>query len=280
MMSHNATKLIASGIMNGRILVDEVKQGRLIQSMARAAKILEHLAYNGNSESLSSISRALNLNKSTVYTLISTWEQLGYVQQNQDTGKYSLGLKVFELGQVVQSSMDLRTEAMPFLRELAAQYGETVHLAVLSDGEVVYVDKVDSPRSIRIVSRIGGRNPAHCTGVGKVLLAGLSDSQLEKVIGERCLRRFTENTIIDPDGLKRYIHQVSEQGYALDQEEFEIGLFCVAAPIKNHQGVTIAAISISGPADRMKQNDIARITSDLKETAKKISSKFAYFGQM
>ena len=257
--------------------MNESKQGRLIQSMARAAKILEHLAYNGNNESLSNISRALELNKSTVFTLISTWEQLGYVQQNQDTGKYSLGLKLFELGQVVYSSMDLRANAMPFLRELAAQYGETVHLSVLSDGEVVYIDKVASPRSIRIGSHIGGRNPAHCTGVGKILLSGLSEKQLDKIISEKGLRRFTESTITDPDELKRHIRQVEIQGYALDKEEIEPGLFCVAAPIKNHQGTIIAAISLSGLADRMKQGNIEDIAAGLKETAKKISRRFAYY---
>lgn len=109
-------------------------------------------------------------------------------------------------------------------------------------------------------------------------MSGLSDDQLEKVIGGSDLRRFTDNTITASDELKRYIQQVKEQGYALDQEEFEIGLFCVAAPIKNHQGTIIAAISLSGPVDRLKQNNIERITSDLKETARKISEKFAYFG--
>jgi DNA-binding IclR family transcriptional regulator len=256
--------------------VDAPKLGRKIQSMVRAVNILEHLVANGNSDSLTNISRSLGLSKSTVFTLISTWEQLGYVQQNQTTGKYSLGIKLFELGQVVHASMDLRTIAMPFLRELAGKYAETVHLAVLSDDEVVYIDKVDCSRSIRIVSGIGSRNPAHCTGVGKVLLSGLTEAQLDKLLGGKELKRFTENTVTDPAELKKQLKQIKRQGYTLDREEIELGLFCVAAPIKNHQGEIIAAISISGPTARMQGVDVTKITTDLKETAKKISRQFAF----
>lgn len=255
--------------------MNEAKPGRKIQSVTRAVNILEYLAENGNSESLSNISRALGLSKSTVFTLISTCEQLGYVRQNQDTGKYSLGLKLFELGQVVHSSMDLRAIAMPFLRKLAGQHGETVHLAVLSGDEVVYIDKVDSPRSIGIVSRIGGRNPAYCTGVGKVLLSGLPEDQLDKLLEAKKLKRFTENTITAPGKLKRQLQQIKIQGYTVDREEIELGLFCVAAPIKNYLGTVIAAISLSGPAARMGAN-VAKITTDLRETAKRISREFAY----
>ena len=256
----------------------EAKQGRLIQSVARAIKILEHIADNHNEDGLTNISKGTGLSKSTTHGLISTLEQLGYVQQDQNTGKYSLGLKLFELGQVVHSSMDLRTISMPYLCELSAKYGETVHLAVLSAGEVVYIDKADSPHSIRITSEIGGRNPAHCTGVGKILLSGLTETEIDKIIAKKSLKKFTGNTIDDPASLKKHLNKVRADGFARDQEEIEIGLSCVAAPIKNHQGVIIAAISLSGPANRMASHSFSQISADLIETGRLISSQFGYKG--
>lgn len=253
------------------------EKGRMIQSVARAVSILEHLAAHRSGDGLTSISRGVQLSKSTTHSLISTMEQLGYVQQDQTTGRYSLGLKLFELGQAMHASMDLRTIAMPYLHALAKKYEETVHLAVLSKGEVVYIDKVDSPRSIRITSQIGGRNPAHCTGVGKILLAGLPEAEIGKAIGGRKLQKFTPNTIADLDKLRLHLEKVRADGYAQDEEEIELGLSCVAAPIKNHRGAVIAAISLSGPTGRMANNGTrAELIADVTDTAKMISTQFGY----
>jgi DNA-binding IclR family transcriptional regulator len=251
---------------------------RLIQSVGRALQILEYVAVNDNEMSLSAISRGLGLNKSTVFSLISTLEQMGYVQQNQGTGKYSLGLKLFELGQTVHSSMDLRTIAMPHLCELSKRYGETVHLSILSKGEVVYIDKVDSSHSIRIASQVGGRNPAYCTGVGKVLLAGLPDEDLAKVIRGISFKRFTAGTITDGQALRACIDTVRRDGYATDMEEFEIGLNCVAAPIRNYSGAVIAAISLSGPTHRIVNGNFEKFTADVIETARLISAQLGHKG--
>ncbi|EAX48458.1 transcriptional regulator, IclR family [Thermosinus carboxydivorans Nor1] len=254
-------------------MLSESNSGRQIQSVARAVKILEHLAASGNEDSLSNISRAIGLSKSTTHSLISTLEQLGYVHQDQSTGRYSLGMKLFELGQVVYSSMDIRRLTIPHLRKLVEKYGETAHIAVLSKGEVIYIDKVDSPHSIRIASQIGGRNPAYCTGVGKVLLAWLSDTELEKVMAGRVLHKFTSNTITSYEQLKQHLLEIRQCGYALDKEEFEIGLTCVAAPIKNHRGLVIAAFSISGPTMRMNEK-LNMIIRDVVEMSRTISAEF------
>ncbi|MDR3592013.1 MAG: IclR family transcriptional regulator [Negativicutes bacterium] len=256
----------------------EAEGFRMIQSVVRATSIMEYIAANCDCETLSSISRGIGLSKTTTYSLIRTLEQLGYVQQDQSTGKYSLGLKLFELGQVVHSRMDLRTIARPYLIELARKYEETVHLAVLSKGEVVYIDKVDGSRSIRIASQVGGRNPAYCTGVGKVLLAGLPAVELDKIISARKLERYTAKTIIEPGLLKEHLQEVRTKGYAMDQEEIEEGLHCVAAPIKNHRGVAVAGISLSGPTQRLATSGVQQITDDLIETARLISSQLGYKG--
>ena len=227
---------------------------------------------------MTTISQGLGLNKSTTHSLISTLEQMGYVQQDQETAKYSLGLKLFELGQVVHANMDLRNIAMPFLRELALKFGETVHLAILSKGEVVYIDKVDTSRSIRIGSQIGGRNAAYCTGVGKVLLAGLSDNELADILKFMKLEKFTANTIVDKEILRKLLVQVRNNGFAVDQGEIEDGLSCTAAPIKNHRGKVIAGISVSGPTSRMQTENSNELTKEVMETALQISRRLGYKG--
>lgn len=200
------------------------------------------------------------------------------MSQNPRTGKYSLGLKLFELGQAYMAHLDLREIALPYLRELSAGNQETIHIAVLSGEEVVYIDKVDGPLSIGIRSQIGGRNPAYCTGVGKVLLSGLSDDQIEAMYHDKVLKKYTENTMTDLSELMACLRTVRENGYALDMEEIEIGLRCVAAPLKDSTGTVIAAISLSGPASRLADTKVADIVANLLRTAMKISARLGYKG--
>lgn len=255
---------------------NSTNDSKQIQSIARAVSILDHLAGNGNEDSLSNISRTIGLSKSTTYSIIATLEQLGLIQQDQVSARYSLGMKLFELGQVVHSSMDLRKIAVPLLQDLVAKYGETAHLGVLSQGEVVYIDKVNSPHSIGISSQIGGRNPAHCTGVGKMLISALTAAEVEKIIAEKGLKKFTEKTITNSDGLQQHLHKIREQGYAVDDEEIESGLRCVAAPVRNHRREVVAAISLSGPTQRMDTEKLAQIVSGVVATANIISAQLGY----
>ena len=250
--------------------------GRNIQSVSRALMIMELLSKCHNGEKLTVISQKLDLNKSTTHSLISTLEHMGYVQQDQETARYSLGLKLFELGQVVHANMDLRNIAMPFLRELALKFSETVHLAILSKDEIVYIDKVDTSRSIRIGSQIGGRNAAYCTGVGKVLLAGLSDNELSDTLATVKFEKLTANTIADKEELLKHLVNIRNNGFAMDQEEIEVGLTCVAAPIKNHRGKVIAGISVSGPSSRMQADVFDLMTKDVMDTALQISRRLGY----
>jgi DNA-binding IclR family transcriptional regulator len=247
-----------------------------IQSLARAIQIIEFIARNHNSASLTQISQNVGLSKSTVHGLISTLEDFNYVYQDQVTGFYQLGLKLFEMGQVVYSSMDLRAVAYPFLVELSQKYQETVHLALLSGAEVVYIEKVDSSRSVRIISEIGGRNPTYCTGVGKVLLAGLPADEVEKIVKTTGMKKYTQNTIDNLDQLKACLAEISQQGYAYDLEEIEMGLRCVAAPIKNHLGTIIAGISLSGPTNRISDDLLVTLSRDVVDAARRISAKLGY----
>ena len=249
---------------------------RHIQSVFRALKIMEYIATHENFISLTEISKGMELSKSTTFGLIATLEQYGYMQQDPLTGKYGLGLKTFELGQAYISRLDLREIALPEIKKLALQYQETVHLAVLFGEDVVYIDKVDGSRSIGIRSRIGGRNPAYCTGVGKVLLSGLSSQKIEQTYAGKTLQKYTNNTTTDLAELINQTQQVYKTGYALDMEEFELGLRCIAAPIKDNKGIVIAAISLSGPANRLLDTNINTIAIAVAAAAMQISMRLGY----
>lgn len=254
----------------------EAKPAKSIQSVSRAIAILQYIADNGNSASLTAISKGLDLSKSTVHGLIATLEQQYYVSQDQTTGLYALGLKLFELGQVVYKNMDLRTIAKQYLQDIVNLYGETGHIAVLSDNEVVYIEKVDSPHSYRIHTTVGSKNPVYCTGVGKAMLSCLSDNQLEQMIARISMRRLTEKTITDVSALKQELELIRNRGYAIDDEEIEVGLRCVAAPIKNHKGECIAGISVAGPSVRMTNERLTEISKPIMKIAQQISSQFGY----
>jgi DNA-binding IclR family transcriptional regulator len=254
---------------------------KLIQSVVRALKILEYIAEKSNNKNdnlvgVTDVSEGLGLSKSTVHGLITTLEQMGYIHQDKFTSKYSLGIKLFELGQNFFDNMDLCKIAYPFISELSEKTGETVHLATLVEGEVLYLDKIDSPHAIGMLSKIGRRNYAHCTGVGKVLLSELSDNELNDIIDKKGLLKYTENTITNKKQLKEHLKQVQEQGYSFDLEEIEYGLHCIAAPIRDIRGNVIAAISISGPKTRLPIEKLKNSIDDIKDSSRKISYNLGY----
>jgi DNA-binding IclR family transcriptional regulator len=185
-----------------------------------------------------------------------------------------------ELGNLLLSQLDLRKEAEPFLRDLAEGTKETVHMVFLDRNEIVYIDKVEtdhSPGGLRMASRVGLRNPAHSCAVGKVLLSHLSEDELNHIIEEKGLPKRTENTITDPIRLKEQLKSVRVQGYAIDDEENERGIRCVAAPIYNEVGRPVAAVSISGPAFRITKRVIQeRLKREVMETALKISQRLGF----
>lgn len=200
----------------------------------------------------------------------------------QDPGSkdYFLGFRLVELGQAVLNRIDFRKEAEPFLNNLADNVQETVHLAQLDDGKIVYLDKVekiDVPSGLRMASRIGARNYAHSSALGKVLLAFAAESKLEEIFKQKGLPKLTENTIANLNQLQAHLSQVQYKGYAVDDEENEKGIRCVAAPVKDYTGEVIAAISISGPTVRMTMERIDReLTPRVVSTADKISQKLGY----
>ncbi len=254
------------------------KKGQRVQSVERALYLLEILSEVGRPMTLSDISEKAGLNISTVHRLLHTLISHQFVQQDLNSGKYRLGLKVFEIGSKALYSLDIRQVARPDLQDLVDRCNETVNMAILEQGEVVYIEQVESSNMIKMFARVGSRGPAHCTGAGKVLLAYLDQEELSSVI-KRGLVRFTPKTITDPDKLIEELHTIREQGYSLDIEEMEEGVKCIAAPIRNHEGKVIAAVSISGPVARMTDKRLKdMIIKNLKEITHKISINLGYQG--
>lgn len=258
----------------------ERKSTHLVQTIQRVAQLIDILSQNPKGMSIRDIFNKVNLPKGTIHRLLSSLLHFGYVRQDSKTRNYFLGFKLVELGNLILNQLDIRKEAEPFLHELAEKTNETVHMVVMDQDEVVYIDKVEmdrNPSGLRMASRIGLRNPPHSCAVGKVLLANLPEESLDSLLKRMTLTKRTENTITDPIQLKEHLKIVREQGYAIDDEENEKGIRCVAAPVRNDSGKVIAAISISGPAFRMTRKIIQeKLKKDVIKTALKISEKLGF----
>jgi len=249
---------------------------RLIQSIERAADILELFLKYDQELSVKDISTKLSLSKSTVHGIIKTLEYRGYLQQNKDDLKYKLGLKLFELGNRVSQQFDLGKIARPIIKDLVDELQETVHLVVFERGEVIYIEKLDGPRALRIYSHVGKRAPIHCTGVGKAILAFQEEKDIELLLSSSDLEPYTEYTITDKDELKNHLHLIRKQGYSIDDEEIEVGLKCVAAPIFDHQEHVIGAISCAAPKVRMDEERLAEVIPRIQQAAASISQSLGY----
>jgi len=243
-----------------------------IKVLTKTFAVLETLLENKSPMSMSEISEKLNFYPSTVHRILDTLKYGGYVEQNPNNQKYQLGLKLIELGMAKINQIDLVKEAGPFLKELAKNCNETVHLAILEDINVLYLAKEESSQTIRMISYVGKRAPLHCTGLGKVLLANLPLQDRDKIIDRIELSRLTKNTITDKVKLCEELDMIKEKGFALDEEENENDVRCIAAPIRDYKGKVIAAISVSSPVYRLNKIKQDYIKEALINASQDISS--------
>ncbi|GAB7386626.1 DNA-binding transcriptional repressor XynR [Bacillaceae bacterium] len=248
----------------------------LINSVDRALRIIDLFDEHRPELKLTEISQALQLNKSTVHGLLRTLAHHGYITQNADNGRYRLGYKFLERGQIFLQSIDLRELVHPYLVKIADEYGESSHLAILDGDEAVYVDKAEGKQAIRMYSRVGKRAPIHCTALGKVLAAWQSPERLEQLADRQAYTPYTPNTITNKEEFLRELQKVRENGYALDNEEMELGLRGIAVPIFNHLNQVVAAVSVAGPVSRLDKERSIEIAKELKEKARKISQSISY----
>jgi DNA-binding IclR family transcriptional regulator len=258
------------------------KPSNLVQTIERVSLILDILSTSTHGISVGELSEKTGFPKGTTHRLLTSAAYFDLVRQDPSTKNYYLGFKLVELGNRLLSQLDFRTEARPYLKELAERTKETVHLVILDRNEGLYVDKVDAvghTSGLRMVSALGARIPAHCSAVGKVLLASLSDESLLSVIKDKGLPRRTENTITDIEELRKHLQMIRDQGFAFDDEENEKGIQCVGAPIIDQRGKVLAAISISVPTIRVDKTTLQTTLKDqLTETAAQISQKLGYQG--
>lgn len=250
--------------------------GKTIQSVERAIKILELFRDDKLELSVKEISDGLSVSKATAHGLIKTLEKNGFLEQNEETKKYKLGLKLFELGNLVARNMDLKQISKDHLLTLSKEVGETIHLCIFDGNEVVYIEKVESPNALRMNSQVGKRAPMYCTGVGKVILAYLDEEKVKEIVDATTFEPFTPHTITNPEDLYHELEEIRKQGYAVDDEEIELGLRCFAAPIFNHQGEVIASISCAGPKYKTTEKELDEKINKVKETALKISKRLGY----
>jgi IclR family acetate operon transcriptional repressor len=248
--------------------------GTVIKSVARALDILETLSAASGNMPLSKLSAATGLNNSTCHHLISTLAARGYVTQNSETRSYGLGNKVFDLSEARARQFDLLDIAMPAVRNLNRRTGEAVHLALIQARELVTVAKLDSLHAVKVDSGFAGKsNATHATASGKAILAWLPEAEQKAILDTKGMTVFTEHTITDVDKLKEELALVRRHGFASDVEEFQPGVMCVGAAIRNHTGGVIASISASMPAMRASDEAHATVIKEVKETAAMLSEE-------
>jgi IclR family KDG regulon transcriptional repressor len=255
-----------------------------IKAVIKTMKILECLSSErslGITELTGRVSAQLELipmDKSTVYRFLVSLMDLGFVYQDPQTERYGLTLKLFEIGMSVLERLELWREAEPVVKEIARVTGETVHLATLDEDDLVYLGKVESMRTLRVsmMSRVGRSAPAYCTGVGKILLAYLPRKQLDYILKKEKPIRYTDKTIVRRADLDRELSSIREKGYAIDNEEHEAGVRCVAAPVRNNDSVVCGAVSVSVPTVRLPDKEIPRYRDIIVQAAEEISRRMGY----
>lgn len=219
------------------------------------------------------ISELLDLNKSNVHNILTTFKAMGYLEQDEESGKYYLGIGVFQLCQAAGDRFGIRNVAIPFMQEIADTTGEMVYLAVPHEDEVLYLEAIYPVEAFNLMRVIlGERAKMFCTGIGKAMLANLPENVREEYIS-RELPAYTENTITDPEKLREELGKIRKKGYAVDNMEHEFGVKCVAMPVFNRRGEVEGAISVSGPSLRFSDERIMEIAEIMSRHMKKIQER-------
>ena len=228
--------------------------------------------------SIGELNEHLGWDKSTIHRLLSTLREKDYVMQNAENQKYRAGIKIFEMGNQVVERLGFRRQCQPYLESLAALTKETVNLAVRDGKDIIYIDKIESSATIKVDLAIGKRLPMYCTGLGKVILAHMPKEEALKILRSETMTAHTPKTLTTVKALQEQLALIRKRGYSLDDEEYVEGLICVAAPIQNHRGEVMAAISIAVPQYRFTEGDKAlNYTEKVTETAGKISAELGSF---
>ena len=262
----------AAGNTNGR------GRRERLSSVATAIRLLKAFSEDEVEIGISALARRLALAKSTVHRLAVTLVSEGLLEQNRENGKYQLGIALFRLGALVRRRMNVSNEARPYLYDLREKINESVHLAILDETEIMYVYNLEGTHAIRMRSDIGVRKPAYCTAEGQAILAFQPNDVVDRVI-EAGLKPRTPKTITSAEKFIKALGATRQRGCAIEDEESEIGMVCIAAPIRDDSGDVVAAVGIAGPLTRLSKKSIAAVMPHVIATADLVSARLGYRGR-
>ncbi|HUJ41536.1 MAG TPA: IclR family transcriptional regulator [Candidatus Acidoferrales bacterium] len=245
-------------------------------AVERALGILEAVSRRPGGLSNSEISRKLAIPKSSASYILRALERRGYLHRNHEDGKYRMGLKILDLGHGVAIGLDLREIARPILQDLVRRVNLTAHLAILENGEAVYIERVEAPDFILMNTWVGRRMYIHATSIGKALAAGLSHEEVDAILSGHGLVKRTPKTITQRARFLKELEHVRAQGYAMDDEENSLGVRCIGAPVFNAMGRVEAAVGVSGTVAVVNPHTLPRFVDAVKEAARRISAKLGY----
>lgn len=248
------------------------ESGVKIKSLAKAIRILECFMTEPEL-GVTEISKRLGLNKSNVCDILMTFQELGYIEQRQSTGKYRLGYRILELSHALASSLGFRRTVYPHMKQLAEKVGETVYLGIPNGFDVVYLDAAYPGHEYMTRSMLGDRAHMYCTGIGKAILSQMDPKQWDLLLSQP-LVAYTASTIVDPDRLREDLRRTRERGYAIDNMEHEHGVRCVGVPIVNSMGEAVAGMSISCPSLRLDDDKVALYAKSLQDIARRVGNFF------
>lgn len=261
-----------SMVADAELVDTKSKERSGVQSLERAFKLLETVASNPDGISLADLSKRVGLHNSTTFHLVKTMVSLGYIRQAAETKKYHVGSMIFGLAAASRRESELVSMAMPVLEELAAETGESSHMGIMSGNEIVIVARVSGSGVFQMQERTGGVRPGHATALGKVLLAPLSASQVDRYFEANPLEPLTPKTIVDPERIRDELQQTRSAGLAYDDGEFNVEARCVAAPVRDFTGQTIAALGITAPIWRLTLQSLQEKSALVVKAAEKLSS--------
>jgi IclR family KDG regulon transcriptional repressor len=246
-----------------------------LSSVATAFRLLNAFSEEEVEIGISALSKRLGIAKSTVHRLAVTLVAEGILEQNPENEKYRLGITLFRLGSLVRARMNLSNEAKPFLVELRELTGETVHLAILNQHQIMYVYNLESRQAIRARSEAGARKPAYCTAEGLAILAFQPADVVKDILSDGLVAR-TSRTVTDPEKLKDVLQEIRQRGFAIEDEETEVGVRCIAAPVRDGSGATIGAVGVAGPVQRLSKKAINTFAPSLIRAANSISARLGH----
>jgi IclR family transcriptional regulator, KDG regulon repressor len=241
-----------------------------VKTLARGLMVLEKLAEASDGLSITELAKTFEVDKGGMSRVLQTLSKYGFAEKNERTRKYALGSQIVRLSHTLLNRMEMRETAKPYLQKLVDQSGECAHLAILAKGEALSIDQAETPSALRVTTGVGTLAPLHCTALGKIFLA-FTDSSIPEM-----LQSYTFRTITEPSALRHHVDQIIIQGYALDDEEYNLGVRCIAVPVFDYQDHCIAAIGISGPTSRLPLENIANVVKIVQEIGQTLSAHLSF----